>query len=195
HRESPYRNRPCRKLACHPTPARRRAKGCFPSRCRHRKRQSAPWLTISSRARATDRARSGRSYRRIEVSPFVGLVGGIQVDAEYSRVHGNCKNESNEGRQCAAVIPRTGVPWLAVGDPVLLPSAQDKDYACRLDPNRRRRTRRPGRRIIDVMRCKSLVLSAAVVGAGSLPGPAGAEPACYELDPAHTTVAFLVEHA
>lgn len=49
--------------------------------------------------------------------------------------------------------------------------------------------------IIDVMRCKSLVLSAAVVGAGSLPGPAGAEPACYELDPAHTTVAFLVEHA
>jgi polyisoprenoid-binding protein YceI len=41
------------------------------------------------------------------------------------------------------------------------------------------------------MRFASLGLSIAVVVAGA----AAAEPARYELDPAHTTIAFLVEHA
>src|SRR5690606_41010424 len=93
--------------------------------------------------------------------------------------------------------PCAGVPWIAVGDPVLLPSVQDKGLAICMQagPEPAAENSEAGGGIIDVMRCKSLVLSAAVVGAGSLPGPAGAEPACYELDPAHTTVAFLVEHA
>jgi len=43
------------------------------------------------------------------------------------------------------------------------------------------------------MRFTSLGLCIVVTGA--LVGAAGAEPARYELDPAHTTIAFLVEHA
>jgi polyisoprenoid-binding protein YceI len=44
------------------------------------------------------------------------------------------------------------------------------------------------------MRFTRLVLSV-VIAAGALAAPAAAEPARYELDPAHTTIAFLVEHA
>jgi polyisoprenoid-binding protein YceI len=44
------------------------------------------------------------------------------------------------------------------------------------------------------MRFTRLSLSVVVVG-GALADPAAAEPARYELDPAHTTIAFLVEHA
>ena len=44
------------------------------------------------------------------------------------------------------------------------------------------------------MRFTRLGLSVVIV-AGALAGPAAAEPARYELDPAHTTIAFLVEHA
>jgi polyisoprenoid-binding protein YceI len=44
------------------------------------------------------------------------------------------------------------------------------------------------------MRLPRLALSV-VIAAGALAAPAAAEPARYELDPAHTTIAFLVEHA
>jgi polyisoprenoid-binding protein YceI len=44
------------------------------------------------------------------------------------------------------------------------------------------------------MRCTKLELLTAVVAIGALPGAAAAEPAPYELDAAHTTVAFLVTH-
>jgi polyisoprenoid-binding protein YceI len=44
------------------------------------------------------------------------------------------------------------------------------------------------------MRCTERNWLAAVVVAGAVAGAADAEPARYELDPAHTTVAFLVEH-
>lgn len=43
------------------------------------------------------------------------------------------------------------------------------------------------------MRCTKLSLLTAII-AGGASGLAVAEPARYELDPAHTTVAFLVEH-
>jgi polyisoprenoid-binding protein YceI len=46
---------------------------------------------------------------------------------------------------------------------------------------------------MPTMRCTKLELLSAVV-AVALPGAAAAEPARYELDAAHTTVAFLVEH-
>jgi polyisoprenoid-binding protein YceI len=44
------------------------------------------------------------------------------------------------------------------------------------------------------MRFTRLALCVVIV-AGALAAPARAEPARYELDPAHTTIAFLVEHA
>ena len=45
------------------------------------------------------------------------------------------------------------------------------------------------------MRFTRLGLSIAVIVPSALAGAAAAEPARYELDPAHTTIAFLVEHA
>lgn len=45
------------------------------------------------------------------------------------------------------------------------------------------------------MRFTSLGLRIAFIVAGAPAGTAAAEPARYELDPAHTTIAFLVEHA
>lgn len=45
------------------------------------------------------------------------------------------------------------------------------------------------------MRFTRLGLCIAVIVPGALAGGAAAEPARYELDPAHTTIAFLVEHA
>ena len=45
------------------------------------------------------------------------------------------------------------------------------------------------------MRFTTLGVSIVVVAQGMLAGAAAGEPARYELDPAHTTIAFLVEHA
>ena len=45
------------------------------------------------------------------------------------------------------------------------------------------------------MRSTKLGVLGAVVISGLVAGPAAGEPARYELDPAHTTIAFLVEHA
>jgi polyisoprenoid-binding protein YceI len=47
---------------------------------------------------------------------------------------------------------------------------------------------------MTTMRCTKLELLAAFLLIGALPGAAAADPARYELDAAHTTVAFLVEH-
>lgn len=48
---------------------------------------------------------------------------------------------------------------------------------------------------MGAMRFTTLRLCLAVIVPGALAVPAAAEPARYELDPAHTTIAFLVEHA
>lgn len=44
------------------------------------------------------------------------------------------------------------------------------------------------------MRCAKRILPATLAVIGALPAIGTAEPARYELDPAHTTIAFLVEH-
>jgi polyisoprenoid-binding protein YceI len=47
---------------------------------------------------------------------------------------------------------------------------------------------------MPTMRCTKLELLVTVVAVGALASAASAQPARYELDAAHTTVAFLVEH-